>query len=63
MLELGDLVTHPLLEALVELTELDGLLLDRVVVALDAEERPDAGQELRLVDRLADEVVGAGHEG
>ena len=44
----------------VELQELGGLGLDRVVVALDPEQRTDAGEELVVVERLRDEVVGAG---
>ena len=34
--------------------------LDGVVVALDPDERPDAGQQLGLLERLGEEVVGTG---
>src|SRR5262249_61142375 len=51
-LELHHLVLHAVLERPVELREL-------VVKALDAQQRPHARQDLRLVDRLGEEVVGA----
>ena len=59
-LELLDLLRHTLLERLVELVQLHCLGLDRVVVALDAKERPDAHEELVVVERLRNEVVGTG---
>ena len=52
----------PLLEPLVEALELGGLRLHRVVVALDAQQRPDARQQLRRHERLGHEVVGARFE-
>ncbi len=52
-LELLDLGIDALRERPVE-------LLDRVVVALDAEQRPDSGEQLVVVERLRDEVVCAG---
>jgi len=61
-LELPHLLLDALLERLVPLRELRGLGLHRVVELLDPEERAHAGQELRLVDGLRQEVVGAGLE-
>ena len=58
--ELRHLFLHALLERAVELRELRGLRLDRVVVALDPEQRPDAREQLVVVERLRDEVVRAG---
>ena len=55
-----DLRLHPLLERAIQLGQLRRLRLDRVVVALDAEQRPDPGEQLVVVERLRDEVVGAG---
>jgi hypothetical protein len=40
--------------------ELDRLRLDRVVIALDSEQRPDAGEQLVPVERLGNEVVRSG---
>ena len=54
-----DLLAHPRLERPVPVRELGGLLLDGVVELLDAEEGADAGQQLRLVHGLGQEVVGA----
>ena len=54
-----DLRLDPLLELAVPGRELVGLRLDRVVVALDAQQRVDSRKQLRLVERLGDEVVGA----
>src|SRR5438128_470100 len=59
LLELRDLLPDALFEPLVQLAEIGRLPLDRVVVLLDPQERADARQELRLFDRLADEIVGA----
>src|SRR5262245_321043 len=58
--ELLELRLHALLEGAVEIDELRGLGLDRVVVPLDPEQRLDAGQELVAVERLGNEVVRAG---
>ena len=58
-LELLELRAHPLLERPVQIEQLGGLALDRVVVALDPEQRPDAGEKLFTVERLRDEVVRA----
>ena len=52
-LELLDLRLHALFERPVQ-------LLDRVVVALDPQQRPDSREQLLLVERLRDEVVRAG---
>ena len=51
-LDLLDLRLHPLLQRPVQ-------LLDRVVVALDAQKRAHAREQLVVVERLLDEVVGA----
>ena len=59
-LELVDLRLHTLLERAVELGELCRLRLDRVVVALDPEQRPHPGEQLVVVEGLRDEVVRAG---
>ena len=59
-LQLGDLRLHALLERPVQLGELSRLRLDRVVVALDPEQRPHAGEQLVVVEGLRDEVVGTG---
>ena len=59
-LQLLDLRCHLLLELAVPRVELGGLPLDRVVVALDPDQRPHPRQQLGLVERLGDEVVGAG---
>ena len=48
--------------SLVPRGELVGLALDRVLVALDPGQRRHPGQQLALVDRLGQEVVGAGLE-
>ena len=53
MLERVDLALDALLERPVQ-------LLDLVLVALDAQERAHARQQLAVVERLGDEVVGAG---
>ena len=55
-----DLLARRAARAPVPRGELGGLRLDRVVVALDAQQRAHAGQQLGLVERLGDEVVGAG---
>ena len=57
--ELVDLLAHPLLELAVPLRQLGLLRLDRVVVALDAQQRAHPGQQLGPVERLRDEVVRA----
>jgi len=51
-LELRHLLAHPLLERAVQLRQL-------VVEALDPQQGAHARQDLRLVDRLGEEVVGA----
>ncbi len=58
-----DLGGHALLELPVPLFEVPGLPGDRVVQPLDPDERPDAGEQLGLVERLGHEVVGAALEG
>ena len=58
--QLVELRLHTLLERPVQVEQLCGLSLDRVVVALDPEERADAREELVAVERLRDEVVRAG---
>ena len=55
-----ELRPHALLERPVEIEQLGGLCLDRVVVALDPQQRPDAGEQLVPVERLRDEVVRPG---
>ena len=54
-------VGDPRLEFGVPLGQLGGLPPDGVVVALDARQRRHPGQQLALVERLGDEVVGTGH--
>ena len=51
-LELGHLLLHPMLERVVQLAQL-------VVKRFDAEQRAHPGEQLRLIDRLGQEVVGA----
>ena len=58
-LELHDLGLHPLLERSIQLGELRGLRRDRVVVALDPQERPDPREQFVLVERLGDQIVRA----
>ena len=58
-LELVDLRVDARLQLGVPLRQLGGLPLDGVVVALHPRERGDPGEQLALVERLADEVVGA----
>jgi hypothetical protein len=59
-LELLELRPHAFFERSVQLEQLYGLRLDRVVVALDPKQRPHAREQLVLVERLRNEVVGAG---
>ena len=61
-LELLDLLRDTLLERLVELVQLGSLGLDRVVIPLDAKERTDTHEELVVVERLRDEIVGTGFD-
>ena len=58
-----DLLGDPLLQRRVPPAELGGLRLDGVLVALDAQQRPDPGQQLGPVERLGQEVVGARLDG
>src|SRR5438132_1625309 len=58
----GELEQVAQLERPVPFGELGSLSLDRVVELLDPEQRADAHQQLRLVDRLSEEVVGPGLE-
>ena len=62
-LQVLDLGLDPRLQLGVPLPQLRGLPIDRVVVALHPGQRGDPGQQLALVERLADEVVGAGLDG
>jgi hypothetical protein len=48
-----------LFEHLIPLVQRGGLALDCVVVRLDAQQRPNARQQLDVVDRFGDEVVRA----
>ena len=59
-LELRHLLAHALLERVVPLGQLRRLRLDLVLQRLDAQQRLHAREQLRLVDRLGEEVVGAG---
>jgi hypothetical protein len=59
-LELGDLLLDALLELAVPRGQLCRLGLDRVVIALDAQQRTDAREQLGLLEGLGDEVVGPG---
>ena len=61
-LDLGHLRRHAALQLLVPGRELVGLALDRVLVALDPGQRGHPGEQLVLVDRLGQEVVGTGLE-
>ena len=56
--QLLDLLTDALLELPVPALELRGLGLDRVVIALDAQQRSDPRDQLGLIEGLRDEVVG-----
>jgi hypothetical protein len=49
-------------ERSIQIEQLGGLCLDRIVVPLDADERPDAGEQLLAVERLRDEVVRTGRD-
>ena len=59
-LQLLDLAGHAFLERPVELAQLRGLFLDRVVVPLDPEQRPHSREQLVVVERLGNEVVRPG---
>ena len=59
-LELGDLLLDALLELAVPRGQLGRLRLDRVVVALDAQQRAHPREQLGLLEGLGDEVVGPG---
>ena len=61
-LHLGDLGGNTLLELAVQLLQLGGLRLDAVEQVLDPHQRAHAGEELRAIDRLAQEIVGARFE-
>jgi hypothetical protein len=61
-LHLGDLRVDPLLKRAVERREFLCLDLDVVLVLADLHERPDPREELRLIERLGEEVVGAAIE-
>ena len=61
-LELIDLLLHARFERAVPLGELRLLALDRVVVALDAQQRADSGQQLGPVEGLGEKVVAASLE-
>ena len=58
-LELQDLGFDPVLERPIQLGQLRGLRRDRVVVALDPQERPDPREQFVLVERLGDQIVRA----
>ena len=58
-LELGDLLLDALLELPVPRGQLCRLRLDRVVVALDAQQRAHPREQLGLLEGLGDEVVGS----
>ena len=62
-LQLGDLRLDTGLQLAVPGSQLVGLALDRVLVALDPGQGRHPGQQLALVDRLGQEVVGAGLQG
>ena len=59
-LQLGDLLGDALLELHVPFLERLGLAPHLVLQRLDAQQRAHAGEELGLVDRLRQEIVGAG---
>ena len=59
-LELGDLLGDALLELRVPLLQRVGLAPHLVLQRLDAQQRAHAREELGLVDRLRQEIVGAG---
>ena len=59
-LQLFDLLRNTFLERLVELAQLRRLRLDRVVVPLDSQKRTDTNKKLVVVERLRNEIVGAG---
>lgn len=61
--QLLNLVPDALLELTIPGTQLGGLIFDRVVVPLDPDEGAHPGQQFGLVERLVDEVVGAGLDG
>ena len=61
-LERRDLRLDALLQLTVPRLQLGGLPADRVLVALDPNERLDPGEQLGLVERLGDEVVGPGFD-
>ena len=62
-LEFLQLLRDPTLELGIPLRQFVGLSADGVVIALDPCQRPHAGQQLRLVDGLHDEVVRSSLEG
>ena len=61
--QLLKLILDALLKLTVPARQLGRLLLDRVVVPLDSNQGAYPGQQLGLVERLVDEVVGAGLDG
>lgn len=61
-LQLADLLADPLLELDVQEPQLLRLGDQAVVVGLDPEQRPDAGQQLGLLEGTDHEVVGTGLE-
>ena len=58
-LELGDLLADAGFQGPVPRGKLERLLFDRVVIGLDAQQRRHPGQQLRLIERLLNKVVGA----
>ena len=61
-LQLAELLLHALLQAGVQLGELRCLRLHGVVERLDAQQRAHPREQLGRVDRLGQEVVGAGFQ-
>ena len=61
--QLGDLLCDPGFEFGVPLCQFVGLSPDGGVIALDPRQRRHSGEQLALVERFRDEVVGARLEG
>jgi hypothetical protein len=54
---------HPLLQLAIPCRQLGALVLNGVVVALDPDERPDAGEQLGSIEGFCDEVVRTSFDG
>jgi hypothetical protein len=56
---LTDLILDPMLQILIQVFELRGLVLHRVVKLFDSNQRLYSSKQLRLIDRLRQEIIRA----